>query len=519
MSINFPNSPTVGQLYPATPTPGIPQWLWDGSSWVVPIGTGAQQLSACKIQRFTASGTYVPTPGMAFCVIEAVGGGGGGGGVSGAATTGYGGGGGGGAGCYAGRVCTAVQIGTSQPITIGAGGAGGTGSGPTGGSTGGTTTVGSLVSASGGFGGNAGYASINPGAGFGGSTGTGDVVIPGAPGITGWYSQVTTLIGCGGAGGSSMFGGGGQGANVNNSTSQAGNAAPGPGGGGSGAVTMAVAAQQPGGAGANGCVVITEYGNWAQPVAITRGYLFGLTLSTAGGSNTFGVTGGVAADSTGVDMLTLAGSSTVAAISKTTAAWAVGNAVGGLDTGTATAGTWYHVFIIKRPDTGVVDVLFSASPTAPTLPTNYTLFRRIGSLRLESGGLWRGFTQIGDTFIWTTPNADYNNNTTILNTTSLIKLPIYVPYGVTVEAYFTSAWMNGTAGNTLLYQEGYLTSSISSVAGMASFYAQVASELNFGTFRVLTDTQSQIGAVASLATGNTFYLDTRGWVDRRGRDA
>ncbi len=57
-----------------------------------------------------------------------------------------------------------------------------------------------------------------------------------------------------------------------------------------------------------------------------RGYIAGLTLSTAGASITFTCAAGVARDSTNVGDLVLA-----AALAKTTAAWAVGNAAGSFD--------------------------------------------------------------------------------------------------------------------------------------------------------------------------------------------
>lgn len=110
-----------------------------------------------------------------------------------------------------------------------------------------------------------------------------------------------------------------------------------------------------------------------------RSYLAGLTLSTAGSSATFGIAAGVATNSTNADMMALA-----FAYTKTASAWALGTAAGSLDTGTI-ANAWYHVFLIKGPDTGVVDVLTSLSVTSPTLPANYTLFRRIGSMRNGSG--------------------------------------------------------------------------------------------------------------------------------------
>ena len=108
---------------------------------------------------------------------------------------------------------------------------------------------------------------------------------------------------------------------------------------------------------------------------VPQGYLFGLTMSTAGASTTMTIAAGIATDSTGVRMMKL-----VSAISKTTSAWAAGTAAGGLDTGAIAASTWYHFFEIMNPATGAVDVLFSLSATAPTMPTGYTLFRRIGSM-------------------------------------------------------------------------------------------------------------------------------------------
>jgi hypothetical protein len=59
----------------------------------------------------------------------------------------------------------------------------------------------------------------------------------------------------------------------------------------------------------------------------------------------------------------------------------LGTAAGALDTGAIANSTWYHVWLIERVDTGVVDVLFSLSATAPTMPANYTRKRRIGSMK------------------------------------------------------------------------------------------------------------------------------------------
>ena len=59
-------------------------------------------------------------------------------------------------------------------------------------------------------------------------------------------------------------------------------------------------------------------------------------------------------------------------------AWAKGTNAGGLDTG-AVGNNTYHWWLIGNPATREVDVLASLSSTAPTMPSGYTLKRRIFS--------------------------------------------------------------------------------------------------------------------------------------------
>lgn len=102
------------------------------------------------VQRFTASGTYTPTAGMRYVIVEAVGGGGGGGGASATVATSFSCGAAAGSGAYSKGIFSAATIGVSQTITIGA--AGSVSSGGSGG-TGGTTSFGSLIIVTGGVGG------------------------------------------------------------------------------------------------------------------------------------------------------------------------------------------------------------------------------------------------------------------------------------------------------------------------------------------------------------------------------
>lgn len=66
------------------------------------------------------------------------------------------------------------------------------------------------------------------------------------------------------------------------------------------------------------------------------------------------------------------------------ASWAVGTNQGGLDTG-AVGNNTYYIWLIQRSDTGVTDVLFSLSSTAPTMPTNYDRKRLLGLLVRAAG--------------------------------------------------------------------------------------------------------------------------------------
>lgn len=191
-------------------------------------------------QQFTATGTYTPTTGMVYCIIEVIGGGGGGGGGSGATA----GGSGGGAGAYSRSRKTAANIGASQAVTIGAGGAGGASTAN--GSAGGASSVGVLVTANGGSGGSAGNGTNGASGGVGGTAGTGDVASPGGDGDSG--SKVADVAA--GSGGASFMGGGGAGGT--NAIGPNAAAAFGAGGGGSqGGGT--------GGAGKAGIVIITDF--------------------------------------------------------------------------------------------------------------------------------------------------------------------------------------------------------------------------------------------------------------------
>lgn len=241
-----------------------------------------------------------------------------------------------------------------------------------------------------------------------------------------------------------------------------------------------------------------------------RGYIGGLALSTAGSSATFAVSAGEAADSTSSVLLQLA-----ASLSKTTSAWAAGSGAGALDTGAIANSTWYHAFLIRRPDNGVVDVLVSLSATAPTLPTNYTQFRRIGAMRTNGSAQWTSFTQAGDLFLWAAPTSDVN---TAALTTARTLLSLTTPPGVVTEAILYGNMLNASIATAWVGSISATDAAPSTAASPgATVVNPVAAQPATFYVRALTDTSSRIAARSDTAS-TTLRIQTQGWVDARGRN-
>lgn len=127
--------------------------------------------------------------------------------------------------------------------------------------------------------------------------------------------------------------------------------------------------------------------------AFANKVLSGLTLSTSGSdaTNDVVIAAGTCASDDGTTIMQISSAIT----KQVDAAWSVGNNAGGLDTG-AVGNNSYYVWVINRPDTGVTDVLFSTSATAPTMPTNYTKKKLIGGFnRVSSSNVANEFNQNG----------------------------------------------------------------------------------------------------------------------------
>jgi hypothetical protein len=169
------------------------------------------------------------------------------------------------------------------------------------------------------------------------------------------------------------------------------------------------------------------------------------------------------------------------------------------------------MWLIKRPDTLVVDVLFSASFSAPTMPANYTLKRYIGAIHRSSAAI-RAFKHVmGDLFIWNAIIKDIDSVSYGSGSRTLATL--------TVPPRRVEAWVQANSDDT----DGdvaYLSSpDASDEAASIVTNGQVLANTTGGRIAaelwIPTNASSQIGIRGSGTI--TVEVNTKGYRDNLGR--
>jgi hypothetical protein len=248
---------------------------------------------------------------------------------------------------------------------------------------------------------------------------------------------------------------------------------------------------------------------------ILRNMITGLIATNNGTDpdNDIDVSVGAAMHSTNTEVMEL----TSVITKRLDATWVVGTNQGGLDTGSKAADTWYFVWLIKRPDTDVVDVLFSTSSSTPTMPTDYTMKRLIGAFKTDGSSNILAFEPDetaggGLQFLWSDPPLDVNvTEDTVANTRTLggimpgvvvdAILNVYVENTSNVEAfaYISSPFVSNEIASTSaapLASVGVSTSSVGDVVA--------------AMVRVRTNSSGQVRTIASQAS-TTIRIATLGF--------
>lgn len=250
---------------------------------------------------------------------------------------------------------------------------------------------------------------------------------------------------------------------------------------------------------------------------LTSNVISGLTLSNNGtdASNDIDIAAGVATVSDGSAWHLAALTSTL--VKQLDAAWAVGTNAGGLDTGTEANSTWYHVWLIQRSDTGVVDALFSTSATAPTMPTNYDRKRRIGAIYNSSGGTIDAFTQYGDRFLWSAVKTITRANNP---GTSAVSRALQVPTGIKVGAIVNVALYGAGVTSTALRVSSLDQTDETIAVGNAqlTYVAALGTNRVYAYIGVIrTNTSGEVRTKLSVSSASVdLDMGVEGWVDPRG---
>ena len=193
---------------------------------------------------------------------------------------------------------------------------------------------------------------------------------------------------------------------------------------------------------------------------------------------------------------------------------AFGSGNGGRFDSAISDGTW-HCFVISNGTTVSRGFSKSLDPTTqPNYPSGYTRYRRVGSI-VRVSGVIKGFDQRGDEFLW---KASVNDVTDSSPGTSAKTRTLTVPTGVPVDARLRVLVVGvNQAFRTIvtsLSQNDEAAGTNSNAGGIMSGVpnGQVASSIV-----VRTNTSGQIRTRGEAASGSELYINTEGYVDRRGR--
>lgn len=219
---------------------------------------------------------------------------------------------------------------------------------------------------------------------------------------------------------------------------------------------------------------------------------------------------GAAVDSTGADMMILS----TAITKQIDASWAVGDDAGGLDgtesvAGTPDNSTWYHLYLIKRSDTGVVDAIFSETgpSSGPTLPTNYDYYRWIGAVLTDGSGNITDFTKNGEDWLWADPPLDVDDSS--IGTTAETAV-LSAPTGLKTEAT-VHAFLTGNGYYMYVSSPDANDEQASATAAPLSNVSNGAHNNNSNQIQVWLNTSAQVRYRVNNASATNVRIATLGW--------
>jgi hypothetical protein len=262
----------------------------------------------------------------------------------------------------------------------------------------------------------------------------------------------------------------------------------------------------------------------AQESATPKGYIWGMELSNnvADVSHDIDVSAGTCRDSTDTVTMKLDAAFTKLLDNNGGAnGWVAGTDDDGRPVGVDLNGNiWYHVFIVYKTSGGLTDIGFDTDIDATNLlaDSGYDYYRRLGAVKTNGSANILQFEQHADNFEFLTPEKTYDVNDP---GTGIITVEIDAPLDiVTLASVVFSFNTQGGTAKALIAGHGNTVSLTPSATAPADIQINDTSEIGNVEVRLFTDLLSQIKYSINLSSGSeTVKIETRGWIDDRGRTA
>lgn len=195
------------------------------------------------------------------------------------------------------------------------------------------------------------------------------------------------------------------------------------------------------------------------------------------------------------------------------AAWAAGDAAGGLFSGSVAANTTYHFFEIMKDSDNSIDYGWDTSLTAANIPTGYTYYRRIRSYRTDaSSNLRQTVDYGGGRFDFASQYLAIADASSASTTQATIDTG--VPGGLSMLARVgVSVHYNDNADRAVLFGKTSETLGVPSYATGSQINTATAARKANTFLSLSTDTSALIAYRASDATPDNFTVGVYGWDD------
>jgi hypothetical protein len=179
----------------------------------------------------------------------------------------------------------------------------------------------------------------------------------------------------------------------------------------------------------------------------------------------------------------------------------------------ATNNTWFYLYALKNTITNSVVVVADTNGTTPTLPSGFTLSRRVGAVRTDGAGAIRPFDQYERDFVYRTPVLDVDTTT---QGTSSTQRTLSVPPAYPVAVDFNLSVANASTDTNRVYVRSTEAADLAPSA-TASPLATLrgGSVTGYADGSKLSGFKIKDGTLWTRANGTntTVRLATLGWTD------